>query len=113
MCTSKLAHPAVHSLYLFQSCQGKVGVPNAGSLSINTASPFIAYQRRLVIRTWVERGGTQPSKHWLSRRSSLTRRVGVAVIPFQVWYSDSASPRKIRVRTVLGSIYRMHTVVAP
>ena len=85
---------------------------NACSLSINTVSPSTACQRRLVIPIWVERGG-DTTKLWLSRRASLVRRVGVAVISFLVWYLDSVPPRKIRVRTaVLRSTYRMYIVIA-
>ena len=50
-------------------------------------------------------------KKWLSRRASPVRRVGVAVISSQVWYLDNAPPRKIRVRTVLRSTYRMHVII--
>ena len=48
-------------------------------------SALTAYQRRLVIRMYIGREGRgQPSKHWLSRRAGLVRRVGIAVISFQV-----------------------------
>ena len=82
-------------------------------LSIDMVSPFTTYQRRLVVRIWVERGGDATIKTLViaSCESFLVRRVGVAVISFQLWYLDSAPPRKIRVRTVRRSTCRMHNII--
>ena len=43
--------------YIFKIKWGVISLLNAGGLSINTVSPFTAYQRRLVMCIWVERGG--------------------------------------------------------
>ena len=64
-----------------------------------------------MIRIWVGRGEDATIRTLATRRTSLVRRVGVAVISLQVWYLDSAPPRKKRVRTVLRSSYRMHVVI--
>ena len=55
---------------------------DAGSLSINTVSPFTAYQRRLVIRASVERGGDTTIKTLViaSRECCPSRRRRCCII---------------------------------
>ena len=82
--------------YVFNIKWGVIFLLNAGSVSINTVFPFTAYQRRLGIRIWVERGGDTTIKTPViaSCQSCPTRRRRCHIIPDMVLKQCATSQGK-------------------
>ena len=72
--------------YVFNIKWGVIFLLNAGSVSINTVFPFTAYQRRLVMGIWVERGRDTTIKTLIiaSCESCPSRRRRCYIIPGMV-----------------------------